>query len=379
MAARYSIGALKATDWYAQGSADLATGHGLDARSRFNCGSIAKLVTGLLAAVAWPSEGERERSVLGDYLPVLPPHANASIADCLVHRTGLWDFRSLLPLVGVLSTESIGVSRALSVIAKQPDIVAGFERQYSNTNFLLLGLALERKFGASLNCLVERHLGHDVGFFAEHPRQVIPGGARGYDVDGSVLREVSAWVDGRGSTNYWATASELARLAARVNDVTGLPPAGGVRDRSGRFISLGHDGGFTSALIIDPVMESVYVILSNNPLKNATQLLSEVFAFVIEEEPSDTIACPPPTWDLQIEPQRFKCWGLDVPVTVLEASRARLTVQLGDRPHELVLSRSETGSFSDGHVTLEGTDHIFLSVNHARGIPLIPLTHGEDC
>src|SRR6266498_3810202 len=83
------------------GLADLATGQRFSIRSRVNCGSVGKLVTAYFVTRVWSDRRDREKLRIGALLPGLPrPAGDVTVEDCLTHATGLWDFRSLIPLFG---------------------------------------------------------------------------------------------------------------------------------------------------------------------------------------------------------------------------------------------------------------------------------------
>lgn len=371
----FDVGRPESVQGRAEGVADVTTGVAFDWNSRTNCGSIAKLVVGHLVTQVWRDRAERQRTSLGEVISRLPaPHRDASLEDCLVHRTGLWDFRSLIPLFGHLSTRSFGLAEVMGMSARQNSVVAGFQHQYSNTNYLLLGLALERQTGRSLPELVRDFLGDEVGNFATHPRELIPGRARGYEARDGVLREVSAFVDGRGSTNFWASPMELARLTGRLLDDLGtLPAYGGFALDDSRFCSLGHDGGFQAGLLIDTARGGVHVALTNSPYLTAAELLQSQFDIGLMTDGDVHPTARPSSRQLLSEDREgaFTCVGLGVPISVSPASHDELRVTIGADYHVVKLRRQEDETFSDGHVTLMRRDALYLNINHAEGISLL--------
>jgi len=359
------------------GAADLATGHRFSLRTRVNCGSVGKLVTAHFVTRVWSDRGERERLRIGALLPGVPdPVGDATVEECLTHTTGLWDFRSLVPLFGERSTFAYGISDVLEIAARQGERVPGFERQYSNTNYFLLGLAVERETGIRLEGLVDDWLGPGVGNFVCAPRVVVPGRARGYEVTeaGAVL-EFGSFVDGRGSTNFWANAPELAALMARMTDgYTVLPHYGGLRLSDEVFYAAGQDGGFRAGAVVDVGTAQCHVALTNDPASDPLMMMdahgaSRAARPAGASETTEGGTREQATAEETALAGSFLCSSLGVRLALARAADGALVVSVGDRVLGR-LGRRGPDTFSDGHldvVTRNGA--IFLSINHAQGIP----------
>lgn len=369
--ASYGSGGLEYTA--SGGLANLATGQEFTPQTRVNCGSIGKLITAFFATRIWRSRDERRRLRIDALLPGIPkPLGATTVEACLTHTTGLWDFRSLIPLYGERSTFAYGVSDAFELAVKQRDVVPGFERQYSNTNYLLLGTAVERAAGASLSDLVTDWLGSDVGNFVHHPRAVIPTRAYGYEVsdDGNIF-EFGSFVDGRGSTNFWANSEELAALLVKVTDGFQDPPKyGGVELADGGFYAAGQDGGFRSGAVVDAVHKRCHVALTNDSTADPLTLIEAHTRFRVDRKSRvDRPDQSPPISTTEWE-GTFVAASLGVVLSAVGDPSGVLEVRVGDR----LLGRlapDGPASFSDGHLDLvKSGDRFFLSINHARGIPL---------
>lgn len=378
--ASFAQGAIEHVTW--EGLSDIATGTPMAAETRVNCGSVAKAVTGHLVTRIWANPEERTRITLGSVLPGLPrPHADATIESCLTHSSGLWDFRSLVPLMGEKSSFTYGVSEALELATRQPSVVRGFENQYSNTNYLLLGVALERHTDMTLPELVRDQLGTDVGNFVTNPRTVVPSRARGYEIwNGGEVREFTAFVDGRGSSNFWANAHELSRALRRLTaDFTRAPCYGALSPSGQRHYVAGQDGGFRVGAVVDTASHRCDVLLTNDPeLDPLSELASATSPDLHHVAPASpggasrgTTSRVPPPRELVSD-----ALGVNLSFAVDEEGSVRLSAD--GRHLATLLPAPNHDGWSDGHIDVfEREGRQFLSVNHAKGLPLYPVAAGR--
>jgi hypothetical protein len=355
------------------GSADLATGSDFTLQTRVNCGSIGKLATAYFVTRIWSRRNDRDKLRIGALIPGIPsPLADATVEECLTHTSGLWDFRSLIPLFGERSTFAYGLSDTFELAVKQRSLVPGFRRQYSNTNYLLLGAAVERETGAGLQDLVTEWLGSDVGNFVFNPRVVVPKRARGYEVteNGNVL-EFGQFVDGRGSTNFWANGEELSAFVERVTDGFANRPAyGGLPMSDGTFYAAGQDGGFRAAAVIDTDNGRCHVALTNDPALYPPEIMDKYLGLRIDGAGNANPAPKFVAGGLADFEGTFACSSLGVLLAIASESDGNLVASVGDRVLGR-LGRESPDSFSDGHIyVFKQGDTKFLSINHAVGIPL---------
>jgi D-alanyl-D-alanine carboxypeptidase len=140
----------------AAGTSDIATGAPMRVRNRFKVGSVTKT---FVATVVLQLVGEgrlRLDAPVGRWLPhVVPNAAHITVRELLRHQSGLFDYfedpRSTAPyLAGNLG--HVWKPRALVRIATShpPLFPPGSAFSYSNTNYLVLGLLVERVTGHSL-------------------------------------------------------------------------------------------------------------------------------------------------------------------------------------------------------------------------------------
>jgi D-alanyl-D-alanine carboxypeptidase len=127
----------------------------IDADARFRIGSVTKTFVATLALqLRLPLDGAVSRWLPG----LLPDGDRITVRDLLAHRSGLPDVADdPAVLDGPRSTWS--ARRLIATVAKQPRTVTpGGAFSYSSTNYLVLGLIIERAAGRSLTTLVAQRV-----------------------------------------------------------------------------------------------------------------------------------------------------------------------------------------------------------------------------
>ena len=148
----------------AAGTSDLATGAPMMTGNRFKIGSITKtfVATAVLDLVR---DGKlRLGDTVAHWLPGLVPNgAHITVRQLLRHQSGLFDYfedpRATAPyLAGDLGY--VWAPRALIALATShpPNFPPGTAFSYSNTNYLVLGLIVERATGHSLRQELRRRI-----------------------------------------------------------------------------------------------------------------------------------------------------------------------------------------------------------------------------
>ncbi|MBY8845302.1 serine hydrolase [Streptomyces sp. SP2-10] len=210
----------------AQGVADRGTQRAISTDDRFRVGSITKT----LSAVVLLQLVNEQRLALDEpvnrYLPGLLPDDRITVRQVLSHRSGLYDYTNDMFADSVAGFEAVRKKvftyRQLVALSlrKPPTNAPGAAYSYSNTNFVVAGLLIEKLTGqpvqtAYRNRIIEP-LGLDDTFYV-HPDTAIPGRyARGYltpDTAGAPL------VDATTQTVSWAQSAGAVISSARDLDV----------------------------------------------------------------------------------------------------------------------------------------------------------------
>ncbi|MGC9541481.1 serine hydrolase domain-containing protein [Streptomyces sp. UG1] len=202
------------THWAALGVADRRTGRAIGNADRFRIGSVTKIFS---AVVLLQLADERKLNLdapVNRYLPGLLPDSRITVRHVLSHRSGLYDYTNAMFARTVPGFEAVRtkvftyrqlVKRSLS---KPRTTKPGGAYSYSNTNFVVAGMLIEKLTGRSVRAEYRDRIIEPLRLrntFYVHPRTKIPGRhARGYltpDAAGAAL------VDATEQTVSWAQSA----------------------------------------------------------------------------------------------------------------------------------------------------------------------------
>jgi D-alanyl-D-alanine carboxypeptidase len=129
-----------------------AAGRGAQPDQRFRVGSVTKTFTATIVLQLVDERKLRLNDPVAGYLPGLVPAARGiTIQQLLEHRSGLANFTDYGPWLGRAERSSTIRPRDVLRFAasKDPVFPAGTHWSYSNTNYIALGLVIERLTGHS--------------------------------------------------------------------------------------------------------------------------------------------------------------------------------------------------------------------------------------
>jgi D-alanyl-D-alanine carboxypeptidase len=202
----------------AAGFAKLETRRRMTTGSRFRVGSVTKTFTAALV-LQLVGEGELRLSDPVDrWLPgLLPGGDEITIRELLDHTSGLYDYVRDPAVRATWGTDGVPAPAQLVAIAASHglDFAPGARWEYSNTNYQVLGLVVERVTGRSFADELRRRILRPLGLrhTAFVPGRDIPGPhADGYYV----------YTDGRGSVNVTRTTFGAWADGAIVSNVLDL-------------------------------------------------------------------------------------------------------------------------------------------------------------
>ncbi|WP_406111965.1 serine hydrolase domain-containing protein [Kitasatospora purpeofusca] len=208
----------------ASGVADLATGAPVRGDGRFRAGSVTKV---FVATTVLQLVGERRLGLddsVEKHLPgLIPGGAHITVRQLLNHTSGLWDptnesggifpelfdpavFRAWVADGGLLRTVTARELVAASA-AHAPNFPPGSEWQYSNTNYALLGLLIEKTTGR--------------GYGEEITRRVL----RPLGMTYSLFPGTASTIPGRHAHGYWTIVDETGPVRKTYVDVTEHNPS----------------------------------------------------------------------------------------------------------------------------------------------------------
>lgn len=169
------------------GMASLELGVPLTADSVFYMGSVSKQFTAASVVLA----AEQGYLALDDdvrkYIPELPDYGHTiTLREMLHHTSGLRDFLALLDYEGRNAGDVNSQAEILHLIARQRGLnnVPGEQFIYSNTNYFLLGVVIQRVTGKTLAQFAEENIFRPLGmthtrFYDDHA-VVVPGRVAAY-------------------------------------------------------------------------------------------------------------------------------------------------------------------------------------------------------
>ncbi|MFF0969362.1 serine hydrolase domain-containing protein [Streptomyces sp. NPDC003283] len=206
----------------AEGVADRADAEAMDTADRFRIGSVTKTFSAvvLLQLVA---EGRlRLDTSVDHYLPGLLPDARITVRHVLGHRSGLYDytedlFARTVPGFEAVRTKVFTLRELVARSLRHPLTgTPGAAYSYSNTNYVVAGLLIEKLTGEPVRTAYEDRIIGPLKLadtFYVHPGTAIPGRhAHGYltpDEPGGAL------VDATEQTVSWAQSAGALISSAR--------------------------------------------------------------------------------------------------------------------------------------------------------------------
>jgi D-alanyl-D-alanine carboxypeptidase len=222
----------------AVGLADVAAHVRFRAGLRFRVGSVTKTFVATLVLELSAERRLRLDDPVSRWLPgLLPDGGRITVRDLLAHRSGLADVADD-PAVLDGTRSDWSPRRLIELVGRQPRTAApGTAFRYSSTNYLVLGLILERVTGRSVGYELRRRI---IGPLDLNDTTFDPGPPRGVHVHGYSLPSHQGVVDASaeprdldGRSARWAGASgdlvssadDLARFLAELLGGHVLPAA----------------------------------------------------------------------------------------------------------------------------------------------------------
>jgi len=204
------------------GVGDLSTGAPVTAGTLFRIGSATKMFTALAIAQLV----ERGRLSLDDRLakfrPDFPNAASITIADLLMHRSGVPDYLAAAIAEGRFESSTTPVQIIDEAAKVAAESAPGTRFSYSNTNYVLLGLIVERISGIPLHAYYEKYIFQPSGM-SETVAGSVPSKrpvATGYNFSDDKAAPQSpgdiSWYYGCGDVS--STAGDMARFDIALMD-----------------------------------------------------------------------------------------------------------------------------------------------------------------
>nr|WP_307543725.1 serine hydrolase domain-containing protein [Streptomyces sp. V3I8] len=209
----------------AEGVADRVTGRAIANADRFRVGSVTKSFSAVVL-LQLVDEGALDLDTpVNTYLPGLLPDDRITVRHVLSHRSGLYDytndmFADTVPGFEAVRNKVFSYQELVDLSLKQPlGNAPGAAYAYSNTNFVVAGMLIEKLTGTSVQSAYKSRIIKPLGLRDTsyvHPRTTIAGRhANGYlppDVADGTL------VDSTEQTVSWAQSAGAVISSTRDLD-----------------------------------------------------------------------------------------------------------------------------------------------------------------
>jgi CubicO group peptidase (beta-lactamase class C family) len=186
-----SLGVIRSGDFVyrkAYGLGSLELGVPLTSESAFYMGSVSKQFTAAAVVLAAEQGFLSLDDDVRKYIPELPDYGHAiTLRQMLHHTSGFRDFLDLIYLSGRDAMDFNSPHEILGLIGRQKGLnnTPGDEFIYSNTNYCLLGIVVQRATKRSLADFAAQNIFQPLGmsrtFFYDDHTLVVPGRVSAYD------------------------------------------------------------------------------------------------------------------------------------------------------------------------------------------------------
>jgi CubicO group peptidase (beta-lactamase class C family) len=275
------------------GFEDVARSRPVTASTHFNLASASKMFTALAVARLVADGKLSYADPIDRFFPDFPDRAHAratTVAHLLSHTSGVgeyWTAETDAALRDVRNTADVYPFVVRAGVRFAP----GTRHEYSNSNFILAGLIVERVSGTSYETFVARLVTTPLGMKDTGP---FVAGERGRSLAEAMTRADTGWSAvprrGRGTAagGWWSTARDMHRFlrgvaaggvvpaaaldTMRVSRTAAIPGSDGdygyglILQRSGGTDSYGHGGtarGVNAEVRHFPALDATLVVFSN--------------------------------------------------------------------------------------------------------------------
>lgn len=285
-----------------------------DAATVFELGSVSKQFTAF-SILLLEREGKLSlRDDIRQWLPEIPRYGKPITISHLIHHTsGLRDYDPLLVYRGTRYHDVATNGDILDMMARQAGLnfPTGSQWQYSNTNYVLLAMIVERVTGQSFREFARTRIFEPLGMNSSRIRddhtEIIPRLAKGYQRPSgtTVAVDVSDWEE-TGDGSVQSTADDLLKWmdnlrtgklggdlvrkmteTGRLDDGTPVTYAFGLTVDTWRGLKrVQHGGswaGYRSHVVRFPEAELAVVTTCNDATADPTSLALDAAAVVLKD------------------------------------------------------------------------------------------------
>jgi CubicO group peptidase (beta-lactamase class C family) len=197
----------------------------IDARTTFDLASVSKQFTAyamlILEAQGKLALSDDARKLLPE-LPVFDEKRPIRLEDLLHHVSGLPDYLFLKPRYPKRDEEMTNADVAELVAQEKLSFPTGAKWEYSNTNYVLAALAIERASGRPFARFLREEIFEPLGMSGtvvfDRATQVIPRRAYGYSRRGRELEWVHSDLPVTGDGSVWTCLEDLVKWDAELRE-----------------------------------------------------------------------------------------------------------------------------------------------------------------
>ncbi|MBO9615115.1 MAG: beta-lactamase family protein [Dyadobacter sp.] len=308
----------------AWGLANLETGTALTTESLIEAGSVSKQFTAAAILLLEKQGKLKLDDPVSQYISGLPSYGKPILIRHLIHHTsGLREWSDIAELAG--SPRVLRVMdnlAALRIISRQKSInnQPGEAFRYSNSNYILLALIVEKASGTSFADFTQQHIFGPAGMTHTQWRsdfgKVIPGRSQAYEIVKGTFRTLMPDDEIHGPGSLLTTAEDLLKWTAfyssgklgghallnkqtaldTLNDGTINNYAAGLFIEHNMVKPMFHHGGATAAyrarLICSPALGLSVAWLSNTSMLDTVGFNPATAVLEILAKPEDIAALP---------------------------------------------------------------------------------------
>ncbi len=388
------------------GLASVEERHPITASTAFNIGSVSKPFTAMAALML----AEQNKLSLDDdvrrWIPELPAYGTPlRIRDLLQHTSGLRDYGAYSALTG-REVATMAEFLARMTAQRSLNFASGSRHEYSHSDFVLLGLVIERvtgmPFGEHLERAVLAPMGMRGSFVRDERPRVRSNRAFGHRVTPAGTTLVFPLATITGGANLHASVADLAlwdrnfdrptvggpaviaQMLSRPTLATGDTIRYAYGLQLGRYRGLrtvarrGHDDGMLSEIIRFPDQKFTVATLCNADHLYPRQFGERVADIYLGELMQPVSATEPPPPALRVAPaELLRVAGLyqvpgipslTVPIEVRDGNLVEVLFDAARDDTALVMTPVGNGRFME--IGLTGNVGIFAFTQPADGGPM---------
>jgi len=284
------------------------------AKTRFHIASVSKAFTAA-AILRLQEQGRLQVSdTIAHYLPDFPQGDRITLDNLLTHSSGIPDINGIEG-IDIFERSPHTLEQVVAKFAGLPlEFAPGSKQSYSNSNYNLLALILEKVSGESYENYLRRHILEPAGMkdsgVDDDASRLIPYAASGYNpagISGFENASYLDWSNKTGNGNLYSTVDDLYRFDRALNTDILLKRATQQKyfveaddnfygwyiwnQRLGHRLlaAKGHGPGFTAELDRYPDDDVTVILLCNSYGTASQKPISEALeAIVFGQEPPPT-------------------------------------------------------------------------------------------